>query len=212
MTTGFFDSFFERFPAMRPQEEAIFHVLELLENQFRSGNKLLVCGNGGSAADADHLAGELLKGNAKQRPLSAELRAAFKRASPEYGAELADSLQGSLPVINLCTHTALHTAFANDCDYRNVFAQLTLAYGRPGDVLLAISTSGNSANVLRAVTAASALGLYSVGLSGRDGGSLKGCTDYCIVVPETDTYRIQEVHLPLYHLLCLEIEARLFNK
>ena len=212
MEPEYFDSFFERFPLMEPQREVFHQVLELLIRQFQAGNKLLVCGNGGSAADADHLAGELLKGFVKRRPLSAEMRAAFEQADPVRGAEIADSLQCGLPVINLCAHTALHTAFANDCDYRSVFAQLTLAYGKPGDILLAVSTSGNSANVLRAVTTASALGIYSIGLSGRDGGALKVCADHCIVAPETDTYRIQEIHLPIYHLLCLEIEARLFDQ
>jgi len=210
METEYFNIFFKRFPAMKPQKEIFHQSLELLEQRFRAGNKLLVCGNGGSAADADHLAGELLKGFIKRRPLSSEMKAAFERAAPAYGAELANSLQCGLPVINLCTHPALHTAFANDCDYCNVFAQLTLAYGKPGDILLAISTSGNSANVLRAVTAASVLGLHTIGLSGRDGGALRTCTDLCIVAPETDTYRIQEIHLPIYHLLCLELEARLF--
>lgn len=210
METGYFDSFFERYPAMEPQREPLRQALELLERRFRAGNKLLVCGNGGSAADSDHLAGELLKGFVKKRPLSQELRTAFERADPEQGIELADSLQNGLPVINLCTHTALHTAFANDCDYENIFAQLTLVYGKPGDVLLAISTSGNSVNVLRAVTAASALGVYTIGLSGRDGGALLKRADYCVVAPGAETYCIQEIHLPVYHMLCLELEARLF--
>ncbi len=210
METKYFNLFFKRFPVMEPQRDIFQQALELLERRFRAGSKLLVCGNGGSAADADHLAGELLKGFIKRRPLSSELKAAFEQADPAHGAELANSLQSGLPVINLCTHTALHTAFANDCDYRNVFAQLTLAYGKPGDILLAISTSGNSANVLCAITAASAIGLHTIGLSGRDGGTMRTSTDYCIVVPEAETYRIQEIHLPIYHLLCLELEARLF--
>lgn len=210
METEYFNTFFTRFPTMERQRQVLCQILELLEQRFRMGSKLLICGNGGSAADSDHLAGELLKGFVKKRPLPQEVRAALERVDPDHGAELAASLQGGLPVINLCTHTALHTAFANDCDYHNVFAQLTMAYGKRGDVLLAISTSGNSANVLRAVTVASALGLHTIGLSGRDGGMLLRQTDHCVVVPETDTYRIQEVHLPVYHMLCLELETRLF--
>ncbi len=207
----YFNDFFARFPQMEPQREKVAGVLELLEGCFRGGGKLLLCGNGGSAADCDHMAGELLKGFVKTRPLSPELTAAFVREDPEHGADLAASLQGGLPVINLCTHMALHTAFANDRDYTDVFAQLTVAYGRPGDVLLAFSSSGNSANVLRAVTAATALGLSTVGLSGRDGGLLCRRVGRCIVVPEMDTYRIQEIHLPIYHMLCLELEERFFN-
>lgn len=207
---SYFNNFFSRFPEMESQQKTMQTVLELLESCFRAGNKLLICGNGGSAADSDHMAGEMLKGFVKKRPLSPELTTAFERIDPENGAELAASLQGSLPVINLNTHNALHTAFANDLDYTNVLAQLTLAYGKPGDVLLAISTSGNSKNLLRAVTVAQALGVYTVGISGRDGGKLRNRAETCIVVPQQETYRIQEVHLPIYHMLCLELEERLF--
>lgn len=210
MEMNYWGDFFHRFPTMESEREALYQGLVLLERQFRAGNKLLVCGNGGSAADSDHLAGELLKGFKKKRPLPQTLIDAFERTDPKDGAELAASLQCGLPVINLCTHTALHTAFANDCDYQNVYAQLTVAYGKPGDVLLGISTSGNSFNVIRAVTAASALGLYTIGLTGQNGGALRTRTDVCITVPETDTYRIQELHLPIYHLLCLELEERMF--
>lgn len=206
----YFNSFFNRFPEMEPQRIVLENVLELLERQFRAGNKLLICGNGGSAADSDHITGELLKGFVKNRPLSEKMQAALIRADPKHGSELATSLQSGLPAINLNTHTALHTAFANDLDYKNVLAQMTLAYGRPGDILLAISTSGNSPNILRAITAATAAEMYTIGLSGRDGGALRLCTDLCVVVPEVDVYRIQEVHLPIYHMLCLELEERLF--
>lgn len=210
MKVNYWEDFFHRFPMMEDERDTLCQGLLLLERQFRAGNKLLICGNGGSAADSDHLAGELLKGFKKQRPLPQKLAEAIKRADPEHGAELAASLQCGLPVINLCTHIALHTAFANDCDYQNVFAQLTVAYGRPGDVLLGISTSGNSPNVIRAVTSASALGLYTIGLTGGSGGMLRTRTDVCITVPETDTYRIQELHLPIYHMLCLELEDRIY--
>lgn len=207
---SYFNKFFTRFPEMESQQKTMQAVLELMEVCFRAGNKLLICGNGGSAADSDHMAGELLKGFVKKRPLSPELTAIFERIDPENGAELAASLQCNLPVINLNTHTALHSAFANDLDYTNVLAQLTLAYGKPGDVLLAISTSGNSKNLLQAVTVAQALGVHTVGLSGRDGGKLRERAEICIVVPQQETYRIQEVHLPIYHMLCLELEERFF--
>ena len=126
------------------------------------------------------------------------------------GRNLAKSLQLGFPVINLTTHAAFHTAFANDVDYVNAFAQLVIAYGRPGDVLLAISTSGNSLNILRAVTAAKALRLHTIGLTGRDGGKLAADVDCCIRVPEIEAFRIQEVHLPIYHMICLELEEMFF--
>lgn len=210
MKINYWEDFFHRFPQMEMERETLYQGLMLLEQRFRAGNKLLVCGNGGSAADSDHLAGELLKGFRKKRPLPQAIRNAFEQADPRHGAELAAALQCGLPVINLCTHTALHTAFANDCDYKNVFAQLIMAYGKPGDVLLGISTSGNASNVIRAVTAASALGLHTIGLTGQNGGALRTSVDVCITVPETETYRAQELHLPIYHLLCLELEERIF--
>ena len=207
----YLDDLIDRFPLLDSQKPNLQQAIELMIRQFQNGNKMLVCGNGGSAADADHIAGELLKGFVKKRPLPQNLKDTFEKLDPVGGRDLADSLQCGFPVINLTTHTALHTAFANDADYTNVFAQLTVAYGKPGDILFAISTSGNSPNVLRAITAARATGLHTIGLTGRDGGQLSSCVDYKLVVPETETYRIQELHLPIYHMICLELEEAFFH-
>lgn len=206
----YLDELMCRFPTLVSQKEVLQQSIELLASQFRQGSKLLICGNGGSAADADHIAGELMKGFIKKRPLSEEMKRAFEEVDPLAGRSLADSLQCGLPVLNLASHTAFSTAFSNDLDFVNAFAQLTTIYGRPGDILLAISTSGNSENVLRAVVAAKAMGLYTIGLSGGSGGRLHALTDQCIIVPESETYKIQELHLPIYHMMCLELEEIFF--
>ena len=206
----YLDQLICRFPVLTSQKETLQQSIELLASQFRKGNKLLICGNGGSAADADHIAGELMKGFVKKRPLSEEMKRTFEEVDPVAGRSLADSLQRGLPVLNLAAHTAFSTAFSNDLDFINVFAQLTTVYGKPGDVLLAISTSGNSENVLRAVVAAKVMGLHTIGLSGSSGGRLRALTDPCIVAPESETYKIQELHLPIYHMICLELEELFF--
>ena len=179
---------------------------------YRKGGKLLVCGNGGSAADAEHIVGELMKGFRLKRPLPPELRARFADAHPSLGPMLADSLQGALPAIALTGHASLSTAFANDVDPLLVFAQQVYGYGRTGDVLLGLTTSGNSKNVLLAVVAARALGLTTIGLTGAGGGELARLCDLTIKVPETETARVQELHLPVYHALCTILEAELFHE
>ena len=194
---------FERRPELEVCREQIAQAEAALLKCYRSGGKLLLCGNGGSASDCEHIAGELLKGFMSKRPLPSSERA---KLSPG----LASSLQGGLPAIPLCGFPALGTAFTNDVDPLLVYAQLTWALGKPGDVLLAISTSGNARNVGAAVEAAHARGLCTIGLTGRHGGTLKSAVDICINVPADETYRIQEYHLPVYHYLCQAIEATLF--
>ncbi len=194
---------FERRPELRECREKISQAESTLLRCFKAGGKLLLCGNGGSAADCEHIAGELLKGFMSKRPLAAAERTSL---SPE----IASRLQGGLPAIPLCGFPALGTAFINDVDPLLVYAQLTWALGRQGDVLLAISTSGNARNVCSAVEVARARGLTAIGLTGRSGGTLKTLVDICINVPADETYRIQEYHLPVYHYLCQAVEAALF--
>ncbi len=177
---------------------------------FRAGGKLLLCGNGGSCADCDHIVGELVKGFLNKRPLPASMQDAIRRALPEGGDALAAALQGGLPAINLAAHSALFTAFANDVNADYAFAQQVLAYGRPGDLLLAISASGNARNVAAAAAAARAAGMTAIGLTGATGGSLKPLVDIAICVPATETMHVQELHLPVYHALCAQIEQALF--
>ena len=194
-----------RYPALAPCAGDIAAAAKILEDSFRSGGKLLLCGNGGSAADSDHIAGELLKGFGHARTLPAADAA-------KLGGDLAKNLQGALPAIPLPQLTALVSAFGNDCDPKYVYAQLTWGLGRPGDVLMAITTSGNSANVLHAADAAKARSMKTVGLTGQSGGKLLPKCDTCIRVPETETFKIQEFHLPVYHCLCLMLEETFFGK
>ena len=182
---------------------------EALIAVFARGGKLLLCGNGGSAADCEHIAGELLKGFEKARPLPEELRARLASQGPE-GKSLAAHLQRALPAIALTTHVSFATAFANDVEPQMVFAQLVQALGRPGDGLLAITTSGSSANVLLAARTARAMGMTVIGLTGGTGGGLAALCDVCIVAPGDATAAVQESHLPIYHYLCREIEAHFF--
>ncbi|HEY3760542.1 MAG TPA: SIS domain-containing protein [Verrucomicrobiae bacterium] len=184
-----------------PDIEAAFAIMC---GCFRSGGKLLLCGNGGSAADAEHWAGELLKGFVHKRPLNE----AEKKGLP---VELGAKLQGALPAIPLTGFVSLNTAFANDVDPELTFAQLVWGLGRPGDILVGLSTSGNARNVCAAMEAAKAHGLHRIGLSGRTGGKLKSCCDLCITVPADETYLIQELHLPIYHCLCTMLEDEFFD-
>ena len=200
----------KRYPQLVGCREAITETYQVLEESFRNGGKLLICGNGGSAADSDHIVGELMKGFVKRRPVSAELAEALKQTDPERGEELAKKLQGGLPAIALTNHAALSSAFANDVDGMLSYAQQVNGYGKAGDVFLGISTSGNSENVMYAAVTAKAKGLKVVGLTGKTGGKLAKLADVAIIVPEQETYKIQELHLPIYHALCLMLEDRFY--
>ena len=199
------------YPVLAPVRPDIERACRALIGAFRAAGKLLVCGNGGSCADADHIVGELAKGFLKKRPLPEEARAKIRAAMPEGGAELAAGLQGALPAINLASHASLFTAFANDVNADYAYAQQVVAYGRAGDVFLGISTSGNARNVACAAATARAAGLLCIGLTGMTGGTLRGLSDTCIRVPATETYKVQELHLPVYHALCAEVEEALFG-
>lgn len=183
---------------------------ELLNHSFNQGNKLLLCGNGGSAADCEHVVGELMKGFVSNRPLSTLISDRFEREFPGEGIHLADKLQGALPAISLVSHSALISAYANDVDPEMVFAQQVYGYGRTGDVLIAFSTSGNSTNILRALQVAKVQGLKTIGFTGDSGGKLKSLCDVTICVPWEKTLDIQERHLPIYHALCMMIEEAFF--
>lgn len=193
-----------RYPQLVPCGEDIARAVAALEKSYRAGGKLLLCGNGGSAADADHIAGELLKGFCSKRPLVAPAR-------ERLGEELAGKLQDALPAISLHSLGAINTAWLNDCDPYYGYAQLVWGLGNAGDVLLGISTSGNSKNVRFAMETAKAKGLATIALSGATGGALKTLADVCICVPETETYKIQEFHLPVYHAICLALEDIFFG-
>ena len=201
----------ERYPRLRSQEVAIWRTYEILRDCFESGGRLLIAGNGGSAADAEHITGELMKGFVKKRTLPEALRRQLQQEDAEAGAVLAQKLQGALPAMALTGHPGLSTAFLNDVDGQLIYAQQLLGYGKPGDVFLAISTSGNSPNIHYAAVTARALGIRVVGLTGRDGGLLARDAETAIVVPEQETYKIQELHLPVYHALCLMLEEHFYG-
>ncbi len=200
----------ERYPVLKPVEEALWKAYEILEACYAAGGKLLVAGNGGSCADAEHIVGELMKGFVKPRNLPESFQERLKAEGGEQGQVLAGKLQGALPAIALDGHPGLSTAFANDVDADLVYAQQVCGYGNPGDVFLGISTSGNAKNVDYAVTVAKAKGMSVIGLTGKDGGLLGKRADVAVIVPEQETFQIQELHLPVYHVLCLLLEERFF--
>jgi phosphoheptose isomerase len=183
---------------------------EILAASFRAGGKLLVCGNGGSASDSEHIVGELMKGYMRSRPIPEEFHRQLVESSPQHGSYLADRLQGALPAISLASQTALLTACSNDIGAEMVFAQQVYGYGLPGDVLLGISTSGRSKNVILAMQVARAKGLKTIALTGRDGGELCSAGDVVIAVPGESTFEIQEFHLAIYHTLCGLLEEAFF--
>ena len=201
----------ERYPALDGMKDTIEEAFQIMKASYENGGKLLVCGNGGSASDSDHIVGELMKGFVKKRQVPQEFASALKAVDEEKGAELAKKLQGGLPAIALSGHPGLSTAYLNDVDGDLVYAQQTYGYGRINDVLLGISTSGNSKNVDYAVIAAKAIGMKVIGLTGKDGGRLGKSADAAIIVPEQETYKIQELHLPIYHALCLMLEEHFFE-
>lgn len=202
----------ERYPALKSVENDIAGAYQLLESSYKKGGKLLVAGNGGSAADAEHIVGELMKGfKLPRRPQSAFADKLIQE-NGELGAVLAENLQGALPAIALDGHPALSTAYMNDCEPLLCFAQQVNGYGNAGDVFLGISTSGNSKNILYAATTAHAKGMKVIGLTGAKSSKLEQMSDMCIKVPQTETYMIQELHLPVYHCLCLMLEDEFFGE
>lgn len=201
----------DRYPTLSVCKEDICKAYELLESAYSSNRKLLVSGNGGSASDSEHIVGELMKEFKLKRKVFNEQAAILKKIDFEMGTVLAENLQGALPAISLTGHSSLTTAFMNDAMPELVFAQQVNGYGKPGDVYLGISTSGNSKNVLYAAITAKSKGMKVIGLTGQKESRLMELADVCIRVPETETYKIQELHLPVYHCLCLMLEDKFFG-
>ena len=201
----------QRYPDLEGAIPSIQVAYDLLAASYHGGGKLLICGNGGSAADSDHIVGELMKGFELKRPVGDALRERLLRENPDVGVYLADHLQGGLPAIALTNHLALISAVSNDTAGDMIFAQQVLGYGKPGDAIIGISTSGNSRNVLHALRVARALDLRTIGLTGRSGGQMRDLCDVTICVPYDRTLEIQERHLPIYHTLCVMLELEFFG-
>ena len=201
----------ERYPALCVCEESVNAAIAALIDTYRRGGKLLLCGNGGSAADCDHIVGELMKGFLKKRPLSDESRAKMRARFPDLSDATLSGLQGGLAAISIPSAVALGTAFANDADARLSFAQATLALGREGDVLVAISTSGNAENVVLAAEVARGLGMTVIALTGEGGGRLASVADIAVRAPSRETFAVQELHLPIYHAICAAVEDAFFT-
>jgi len=200
-----------RYPQLSPLESEIANAAERLITCYEQGGKVLACGNGGSCSDSDHIVGELMKGFEHKRPLGEDLKKQLSATAGERGEYLGKKLQYGLPAISLTVHNALITAVANDTDADLIFAQQVVGYGKPGDVLIAISSSGNSQNVLDAIYTARAKGLIVIGLTGETGGEMKCICDVLINVEGRRTAFIQELHLPVYHTLCLMVENHFFG-
>jgi D-sedoheptulose 7-phosphate isomerase len=201
----------ERYPALKECEEMIKKAENILLKAFQNGGKLLVCGNGGSCADSGHIVGELMKGFLLKREIPNAMRKKLEYVSPELGGYLAENLQGALPAISLNAQSALISAFANDIDADMIYAQQVYGYAEPGDVFLGITTSGNSKNVVNAALVAKACGMQVIGLVGKNPCCLDKSADAVIHVPETETYKVQELHLPVYHCLCARCEKEIFG-
>ena len=205
------DLLVERYPKLAVCKDDIIKAYEIMEEAYENDHKLLIAGNGGSAADSEHIAGELMKRFKTARPVPAEFKEKLLSIDPVRGENLAKNLERGLMAIPLVAHEALTTAYINDVDGLGIFAQQLYGFGRPGDVFLGISTSGNSKNVMSATVVARALGIKVIGLTGEAGGELAKVADVSIRVPETETYMIQELHLPVYHCLCLMLEDGFFG-
>ena len=203
---------FDRFPQLVSCRTSFDEAFSTLLNCYREGGKLLVAGNGGSAADSEHIVGELMKSFLFNRKITDDVERNLVECFGEDGLHLAEKLEGALPAIPLTSMPALTSAFANDVDVAVSFAQMLYGYGCAGDVLLGISTSGNSKNVLYALMVAKAKGIRTILLTGGTGGRGRALADHIICVPETETFKIQELHLPIYHALCAMLEAELFQE
>ncbi|WP_033171121.1 SIS domain-containing protein [Selenomonas sp. ND2010] len=203
-----------RYPALSVCEADLLAAVEVICDSYRAGHKLIVCGNGGSASDAEHIVGELMKGFLLPRKLGKDMEAKMREVCPDEADYFMENLQGALPAMSMVNQVALNTAFANDQAPDLSFAQQLLGMGDAGDVLVAISTSGNSTNVIYALQMAKVKGVKTVALTGKSGGKIKSrsLADVCICVPDDETFRIQELHLPVYHMLCIAAENEFFGE
>ena len=202
----------ERYPALAVCESEIKRAIEAIIACYEKGGKLLLCGNGGSCADCDHIVGELMKGFLKKRPLDDSKKAEMREKCAELDDETLSKLQAGLGAISLPSITALGSAFNNDVDPELTYAQATLALGKTGDVFIGLSTSGNAKNVAAAARVAKGIGMTVIGMSGEGGGKLATLSDIAIRVPESETFKIQELHLPVYHAICAEVEEYFYSK
>lgn len=201
-----------RNPELKAAKNDISRAFELLKSSFENNGKLLICGNGGSAADADHIVGELMKRFSIPRAIPKNLKSVLASDYGEKGKYMSEKLEGALPAISLNGHSALSSAFANDVDAELIYAQQVVGYGNKQDVLMGISTSGNAKNVVAAMMVAKAKGMKVIGLVGRDGGEFNKYCDVLINVGGDCTPQIQELHLPVYHILCQSLEYHFFGK
>lgn len=208
---NYVDQLIQRYPVLEECKEGIISAYEVMERAYSSNHKLLIAGNGGSASDSEHIAGELMKGFKINRPISSVFANKLISIDEECGKALAGNLQRALTAIPLVAHEALSTAYINDVDGLGVFAQQLFGFGCAGDVFLAISTSGNSRNIINAAVVARALDIPVIGLTGCGGGKLGKFTDVLVKVPENETYKIQELHLPVYHCWCMMLEQHFFG-
>lgn len=201
----------QRHPQLEGCKADIDSAMELLRNMYAAGGKLLACGNGGSSADCEHIVGELMKSFLIHRPMTPEMKENLERMFPEDADKFYACMQRGIPAISLPSQVAVLSAYVNDVDPEYFYAQLVQGYGRAGDVVLCISTSGNSKNVVRAAQMAKALGLKTLALTGSKDSKLSALCDVTVKVPETETFKIQELHLPVYHYLCAQLEEELFG-
>ena len=200
-----------RYPVLECCKEGILTAVDKIIKSYENGGKVLICGTGGSSSDSGHIVGELMKGFLKMRPIADAQRAEMKQNNPSISDEIINALQGSLPAINLTENSALISAFTNDVDPLLSYAQQVMGYGKAGDILIGISTSGNAVNVFDAFQVAKALGVVTIALTGKDGGKLKSAADVNIIVPEKETFKIQELHLPVYHCICAMVEEHFYK-
>ena len=209
--TGIIETLVSRYPELSGVKDAVEKAARAMTSCFSGGGKLLVCGNGGSCSDSDHIVGELMKGFENKRPVDDAFSRKLAEMDPERGEYLAGRLQQPLPAISLTVHQSLITAVANDTDADLIFAQQVMGYGQSGDVLLALSTSGNSRNVLDAIITAKARQMTVIGMTGETGGKMKPLCDILIRVPGTRTAWVQELQLPVYHALCMLVEDHFYG-
>jgi D-sedoheptulose 7-phosphate isomerase len=206
-----YEELFQRYPQLKVCREDIKDAYNLLKDCYTNGGKVLVCGNGGSAADSEHIVGELMKGFILKRKINQDDVKKLKAAFIEDWQYLSENLQGALPAISLVSQSAISTAFINDVEPDMVYAQQVYGYVKPGDILIGLSTSGNAKNVADAIKVAKAFGAHTIGLTGENGGAMKALCDITIQAPSSVTFIVQEYHLPIYHALCAMVESEFFD-
>ena len=202
---------FERYPSLAACEADILAAEEQMMAAYKSGGKIMVCGNGGSCADSEHIVGELMKGFLLMRHMDKATEQKFRDVLGDDADEFVDKLQGGIPAISLPSQSAVLSAFVNDVDPALMYAQLVYGYAREGDLLISISTSGNSKNAVAAAKVAKAMGIATLALTGANDSKLSAICDTTVRVPETETFKVQELHLPVYHYLCASVEKRIFG-